>query len=130
MLFAEHIHGVSMKVKKYEELRDQGLRELANEALCQHYGLIPGVTLLRGNGETGVFQEILNYVDGVGLPWVSVRLAEPSGPGGRRRHFYDAGWEKVDDAGRLQSFDHSEAANAQRPKIQTQKFLGEDDTPF
>jgi hypothetical protein len=71
------------------------LRRAAKDALCRHYGLVPGVTVLRSEGISGVFQEILNCRDG--MPWVSVRTEKPTTErGGRGRHFYHA-WEKVPD---------------------------------
>ncbi len=97
--------GVIVRVPEYERIQSEidahvriidELGARGDEILCRHYGLIPGETLLRSGDIIGVFLEILNYRGGKQVPWVRVRIVSPEHLAGKGRHFYEAGWEKVD----------------------------------
>lgn len=75
----------------------RALRLRALDELRQHYGLVLNETLVRREGVTGVFREVLNYQNGV--PWLRVTAIDPPEMAGRRQHFYGP-WEIVTDAHR------------------------------
>lgn len=81
-------------LERANRLWADGQRQAAFDALCRHYDLEIGKTVLTYNGYIGVLTEILNYYEGK-KPWARVRLTAESKPNRvGYMHFYH-GWEKV-----------------------------------